>query len=191
MISILVAYDADRAIGKDGKIPWHLSEDLKAFKARTMGHAVIMGRRTWESLPKKPLPKRTNIILSHRLDYDVGVEVGDPVFCLSDPALAMDLAHEATKGKEVFIIGGANVYATYLAMGWVDRIIATVLPGSYKGDVFFPKLNQENWNFGKLIEEHDGYSVLEYTKRHTLGFCDSSTWTANVPLEGDLGSVPL
>lgn len=153
MISILVACDSNRLIGKNGDLPWHIPEDLKLFKKRTKGHCVVMGRNTWESIGKKPLPDRTNIIISKTLSFD-----RDEHFtCKSlETALAMaEIAHQ-----EVFIIGGAQIYKAALNLGWVDKIIVSKIKGEYEGDTYFPELGEE-WE-AKLVSQHEQFDVWEY-----------------------------
>ncbi|MBR4230253.1 MAG: dihydrofolate reductase, partial [Bacteroidales bacterium] len=102
-LSIIVAQSENRAIGLDGDMPWHLSSDLKRFKALTMGHPVVMGRRTWESLPKRPLTGRRNIVLSQNEDFKPdGAEVVHSINGL------LDLLRDSD--DEVFIIGGGRIY---------------------------------------------------------------------------------
>ena len=126
----IVAVDRNLAIGKDGKLPWHYSADLKFFKQTTMGNAVVMGARTWRTL-KKPLPDRMNIVLTTKAD----VEPADSVVRLPTVASVLTLAKTLT--HDLFVIGGAKTYAAF--MPYIDRWIVTEIPLSVEGaDTFVP-----------------------------------------------------
>lgn len=167
MITILVAFDDNRVIGNNGKLPWHIPKDLELFKKRTWGHPVIMGRKTWESLPKKPLPGRTNIILSSNF---VEIPTTHLARCTGIPRTEIrvyDNLEEAVKWcrgrNESFIIGGGQVYKS--AMKIADRIIVCKVHGKFAGDTYFPKIG---WRWRKKsIEHHPGFDVVEY--RRILG----------------------
>ena len=100
MIKLVLAVAENGVIGKDGAIPWHISEDLKRFKALTMGHTVVMGRKTWDSLPKKPLPGRVNIVVTRQTDWHAEGARGT--------SLGKRLRWRAS--AEVMVIGGAEIY---------------------------------------------------------------------------------
>ena len=153
MKGILVAVSPEGIIGKDNSIPWHYSEDLKRFKSLTLGKTVIMGRRTWESLPVKPLPDRRNIVITRSLIE--GVEC----FPSIDDALG-------TCNGDVWFIGGAGIYQE--ALGKVDIIDMTLVPDNVSGEgcVEFPKIGNE-WDAGPVEElETDGNLKHQtYTRR--------------------------
>ena len=130
MIALVVAHSANRVIGRDGGLPWHLPCDLRHFKELTTGGTVVMGRRTYESIPERfrPLPGRRNLVVSRR-----GCDAPE-VFGGVDEAL--DAA-----GGDCFVIGGGEVYAQALARA--DRVYATVIEGDVEGDVLFPELGRE------------------------------------------------
>jgi dihydrofolate reductase len=135
-ISLIVAMDKRRGIGKDGRLPWHLPADLKLFKKITMGHHLIMGRKTWESIGR-PLPGRTMIVLTRQTDYQ-------PIGCLVAPSLNEGLEIARRNGeKEVFVIGGAKVFRQALPMA--DRIYLSRVEGIFAADAFFPELPQGFW----------------------------------------------
>jgi dihydrofolate reductase len=134
--SIIVAMSENRAIGLDGDLPWHISPDLKRFKQLTMGHHLIMGRRTFESV-RVPLPGRKIIVLTRRPAYEVAG--GRAVNALEK---ALDLA-EAAGEDEVFIGGGAEVYARALPLA--DRIYLTLVHAQIAGDTFFPEIDWNAW----------------------------------------------
>jgi dihydrofolate reductase len=156
MITILVAFDENRVIGNKGRLPWHIPEDLKLFKKRTQGHVVVMGRKTWESLPKKPLVGRTNIILSSHY-----VEIPDFHSAISTPIRIFNNLNESLGHlNQIFIIGGAQVYKS--AMKIADRIIVSKVHGKFEGDTYFPKIG---WSWRKKsIEHHSEFDVVEYRR---------------------------
>lgn len=139
MISIIVAKAANNVIGKDNDLLWHLSEDLKYFKQTTSGKTVLMGRKTWESLPFKPLKNRRNIVISSQKDY-----VADGAEVYSD----LDSALEAAKGEEVFCIGGASIYKLLLPK--CNKLYITQLFENYEGDVDFPEVDSDIWEIKRL-----------------------------------------
>ncbi len=133
-ISIVVAYAANRVIGLGGKMPWHLPEDLKRFRALTMGHHIVMGRKTWESIGRL-LPGRKHIIVSRQPDY---VVPGAIVARTIEEALA------ARDGdNEIFVIGGEEIYRLVLPIA--DRIYATEIKADCVGNTFFPPLDLGKW----------------------------------------------
>jgi dihydrofolate reductase len=138
MISIIVATAENGVIGKDNQLLWRLSADLKQFKALTTGHAIIMGRKTFESIGK-PLPNRTNIAISrqHNFDFPEGVLHANSL------EKAIEIAKNRAQNEEIFIIGGGNVYEQALAIA--DKIYLTEVKANIKGDAFFPKLNTADW----------------------------------------------
>lgn len=145
-ISIIVAAANNNAIGRDGQLPWHLSEDLKRFKRLTIGKPVIMGRRTQQSIGKA-LPGRRNIVLSRRKGLKIeGCEVAHA----ADAALSL-----AAGSAEVMVIGGAKVYDTFLPMA--GRIYLTRVDSSIEGDSFFPSIDDSDW---RVLERQD-YAASE------------------------------
>lgn len=124
MITLVVAVAGNGVIGKDGAIPWRLPEDMKRFKALTLGHTVVMGRKTWDSLPPKfrPLPGRRNLVVTRDADWQAdGAERAT-----LDAALA---------GGDVFVIGGAEIYRAALPLA--GRIELTEVQGDFEGDAHF------------------------------------------------------
>ena len=141
-LSLIVAMAENNCIGKDNKMPWHISEDLKRFKALTMGAPVIMGRNTFESILgyfRKPLPGRENIVIS-RSGYTP--PEGMDVHVFPTPEEAIDYALTRTT-EEVFIIGGAQIYTQTLDKA--DIIHLTKVHKAVEGDAFFPDLNMNDW----------------------------------------------
>ena len=130
-ISLIVAMAANRAIGLDNKMPWHLSADLKKFKAITMGSPIVMGRKTYESIGR-PLPGRSNIIISRNLDYQ---QAGCLVF--NDIKAAIEASSK--DAEEIFIIGGAELYKATLPHA--DNLYLTLINQDFNGDTFFPEID--------------------------------------------------
>lgn len=135
MITLIVARDRNGAIGKDGDIPWRAPEDLKMFKRETEGGALIMGRRTWESLPVKPLPGRFNAVVSRDAD------AAEHVF--ADVTSAISACHDAGYHR-VYGIGGGSIYKEMLPMA--DRLLITEVDLEVEGaDAFFPEASEAEW----------------------------------------------
>lgn len=149
--SLIVAVGKDWVIANNNLIPWKISDEFKFFKSQTLGHAIIMGSKTWLSLPKKPLPDRLNIVLSSGLKPTTGA-----VF-----AKNWRDAFDAAAEKEIFIIGGASVYGQALEQGMVNRMLISFVKGNYTGDTYFPKFNEDRWN-KKPYFSHELFDVVEY-----------------------------
>ena len=157
--NIIVAYDDNNAIGKDNKMPWYISRDLEYFKNVTSGHPVIMGRNTYESIGK-PLPNRTNIVLSHK--YIDGVITVDNLVAAFDEAEKVD--------NECFIIGGAQLYKECIKVA--DQLYVTHIYTSIENpDTYFPKINPKQWyilsasDIKKDIDSGLGYQFVIYKRR--------------------------
>lgn len=139
MISVIVAMARGGVIGRGNQLLWHISEDLRRFKALTTGHPVVMGRKTWESLGR-PLPGRTNVVVTRRRDYaPEGAVVAHSL------AEAVELF---PPGEEVFVIGGGQIYAQ--AMPVADKLYITTVHADYQGDTRFPKWDKNRW---RLVAE--------------------------------------
>ena len=166
MITIIVAYcKNNRVIGKAGKIPWHLPDDIRHFKDMTQGQIVIMGRKTWQSIPKlfRPLAGRYNIVLSHNsLLSDYAHE--RKILAFDNIDKAIEFCETNLPHKEVFIIGGAQIYKEFLDRQLVDRVVATEIEGEYNGDVFFPELSPLEWQEGVIKKTKDDFTIVEYIK---------------------------
>ena len=135
-ISLIVAMATNRAIGLDNKMPWHLSADLKKFKAITMGSPIVMGRKTYESIGR-PLPGRSNIIISRNLDYQ-------QTDCLVFNDIKTAIAASSKEADEIFIIGGAELYKATLPLA--DNLYLTLINQEFTGDTFFPEIDFKAWS---------------------------------------------
>ncbi len=139
-IAIIVAHDLNRAIGWKGNMPWHFSADLKRFKRITMGHPVIMGRKTYESLPGGALPGRKNIVVSRDQAFHAeGTQMVD------SPESALQSCSEA---ETVFVIGGATLYHAYIAMA--DMLYLTIIGHTFPADTWFPDYDMDDYD---IVEE--------------------------------------
>ena len=134
MLSIIVAVSENNVIGRDNGLPWRLSADLKRLKALTMGHHLIMGRKTWESLGR-PLPGRTNVVITSLKNF-----VAEGAVVVHSLSAAIKVAEN---DSEIFIFGGGRVFQE--ALPAVEKIYLTVVHKTIDGDTFFPELNKDEW----------------------------------------------
>lgn len=142
-ISIIVAIAEDYGIGKDNKLLWHISDDLKHFKQITSGHTVVMGKNTFESLPIKPLPKRKNIVIT---------DVPDEVIDGCEMAYSINEAVEKMDSDaENFIMGGASIYRQFF--GLADKLYITHVFTKPDADTFFPEIKETDWELIDKSEE--------------------------------------
>ena len=145
-ISLIVAMGESRVIGGSGHLPWYLPADFKHFKELTMGHPIVMGRKTFESIGK-PLPGRVNIVITRDANYQ-----REGIVVVASPDAAVAAAAAAAEGAdEVFIIGGAEIYKLFLPQA--DKLYITKVDGDFKGDAFFPEWEKEEWQ-SVSSEEH-------------------------------------
>jgi dihydrofolate reductase len=155
-ISLIVAMGENGVIGGNGHIPWHLPTDFKHFKELTMGHPIVMGRKTFESIGK-PLPGRANIVITRDAGYR-----RDGVVAVASPEAAVTTAAAAPGGDEMFVIGGAEIYKLFLPRA--ERICLTQVHGSFEGDVFFPKLGEGEWRLVSSKEnKKDEKNLFNFT----------------------------
>lgn len=158
MLTLIAAHDRNGAIGKDNDIPWHAPEDLAFFQRETTGGAVIMGRKTWESLPFKPLKNRLNLVVSS--DPAVAENV------ISTPQAAVDHAHSLGH-RRVYGIGGAGIYHALLPKA--DRLLLTQVDLDVENaDAFFPDFEKDQWHcLGSvdLRQETPRCTLFEYLRR--------------------------
>lgn len=150
----IAAMTRDRIIGNGDKIPWRISDEFKFFRDHTMGHKVLMGRKTWDSLPKKPLPGRDNIVLSRNSRFfpEKGMKV------IHDPEDVFNLQFK--DGEDLYIIGGAEIYKLFLDM--MDGFYISVIKESYKGDVRMPTFEHLFGNKDWLVDHAEFKSYLYY-----------------------------
>lgn len=158
MTTIVVAMGKNRAIGYNNQLLWHLPKDLKHFKDITSGHPVIMGRKTFESIGK-PLPNRTNIVVSRKKDW---FEEG--ILIVGSLKEALKFAKKID--EEAFVIGGGNIYEQTIDL--VDRLEVTVVNADLEADTFFPEINPKNWQ--KISE-----TCHEKDEKNQFDFC-FQTW---------------
>ncbi len=153
--TIIAAVSKNGVIGKNGDIPWHYPEDLKHFKETTTGHPVIMGRKTFESLPEdyRPLPGRENIVLTRSgVENDEVTEAG---------SLEEAYSKAAEESEEAFVIGGESVYRQSLPEA--DRMILTRVHDEFDGDTYFPEWDESKWEeVGR--DEREEISFVRYTR---------------------------
>ncbi len=139
-LSLIVAMSENGVIGRNGELPWHLSADLRRFKRLTMGHAILMGRKTWESIGR-PLPGRTSIVISSQLDYQTGDDKTKVAASLDD---ALKIANRADcEQDQLFIIGGGAIYE--LALPRAEKLYLTRVHADIVGDVSFPPVDWQQW----------------------------------------------
>ena len=173
MITIIAAMDKNNVIGKDGSIPWYIPGDMKRFKELTTGHTVVMGRKTYESLPPdyRPLPNRNNIVLTSQSDFPGRARHNGIEICQSTDDL-VDIFHNKydafaeilnKNDPKIFIIGGASLYS--FCIPFTDKLELTFVDGKYDGDTFFPPF----FRIGDEItfDQHNTFTrtKFEYPKR--------------------------
>lgn len=160
-IAIIVAMDRNRAIGFRGDMPWRLSADLKRFKKITMGHPVIMGRKTFESLPGGALPGRKNIVITKNTGFNA-----ENVIVAESPERALDLCSDAEK---VFVIGGGIIYRHFINIA--DLLYLTVIQHDYQADTWFPEVNTSEFDMVGFEEINNDpkfnypYQFLDYRRK--------------------------
>lgn len=156
MLSIIVAIAENNVIGKDNNLIWHIPNDLKRFKEITSGHKMIMGRKTFESLPGV-LPNRDHIIITRNKEFKVD---SDRVSVIHD--LNSFIKENENSNEEIFVIGGAEIYKELLPH--CNKLYLTKVHKAFEGDTFFPKLNFNNYNVKETSDTYtDEKSGLEYT----------------------------
>jgi dihydrofolate reductase len=169
-VSIIVAVSENGVIGREGELPWRLSSDLRRFKEITMGHTVIMGRRTWESIGRT-LPGRRMIVISRQPGYRVEIPEVEVAASLDDA-----LERATAKGEvEAFVIGGAEMYRSALPIA--DRLYVTLVKAQVEGDTYFPvkSFDDFDWNSWVIVnqEPHEADAKNEYSYVYvTLQRCE-------------------
>jgi len=156
MISMIVAYDENRLIGADNKLPWHFKDDLQYFKEVTMGNDILMGRLTFESIlsyRNQPLPGRHHYVATRTANYDF-----DAVTTVTD---IKSFINGYPDNKELFIIGGAKIYEELLPL--VNCLYVTHVKHSYSGDAWFPSVDLSEWS-SKKVKETDDLCFMVYDR---------------------------
>ncbi|MBR6800318.1 MAG: dihydrofolate reductase [Eubacteriaceae bacterium] len=154
MIALVVAYDKNKAIGKDGKMPWNIPGELKRYRELTTGHTIIMGRKTYEAVGY-PLPNRTNIVISSTLTHLDGCII----------ARSFDEAIRLAGDDDIFISGGAEVYRQSLDI--VEKMYITIIDAEYEADTFFPDFDESLFDveYSETYYEEEKYTYLTYTRK--------------------------
>lgn len=168
MIKLIVAYDDNRVIGNGDKIPWRIPEDMAHFKESTDGCPVIMGRKTFDSIPKKfrPLPGRFNIVVTRNPEWQADPAPHVTTNCVyAAVELALGYNGGGKDPKDIWIIGGAQIYKAALEEDVVQEIIASEVFGTHEGDVFFPELPAPRWE-PTVLKEHDKFRIVSYRKQY-------------------------
>lgn len=167
-LSIIVACAQNMAIGKNNDLLWHISDDLKRFKSLTSGHAVLMGRNTFDSLPKKPLPKRRNIVITHNPDFSY--QIPDTATGTLEVVHSIQEALLQTQGEEeVFVIGGAAIYQQLLPLA--DKLYITWVYQDFQADVYFPEIDLNQFERVKITERQQDlesglwFAYADYVRR--------------------------
>jgi len=159
-IILIAAVAENGVIGKDNKMPWNIKGNLAHFKEMTMGFPCIMGRKTWDSLPKKPLPGRLNIVISRTVN-DADIKDSSSVSqCLRVNSFG-SAVEECKDYEKIFIIGGESIYKQ--AMPIATKIDLTLIPGDYEGDTYFPEI-ENNWIKTEIVK-HDEFSIVTYIRK--------------------------
>lgn len=154
VISAIVAMAENRVIGAKNQLPWHLPADLAHFKSITTGHPILMGRKTYESIGK-PLPNRTNIIMTRDPYYQVD-------HCIVVSSIDDAIAAASDEHQEFFIIGGAEIYQQLLPS--IQRLYLTLIHQEFEGDVYFPELNMSEWEeISRAAHTADEKNVYAYS----------------------------
>lgn len=148
MLSIIVAVAENNAIGKDNDLIWYISDDLKRFKRLTTDHTILMGRKTYESLPSGALPKRTNVVITR----DQSLELDK---CVMLHSIEEAIEKYKDSEEEVFVIGGGSIYEKMLP--YAQKLYLTKVHENFDADVFFPEINMEEW----IISDEENHSKGE------------------------------
>ena len=166
-ISLIAAMSENKVIGKNNDLPWPpIKEDFKWFQKHTKGHPIIMGRKTWQSLPKKPLPDRYNIVLTTSQYWETIDDRCDRLVC-RDMHTAMfnarvaDFVDKKIDTSEIFIIGGGQIYQEAIPLA--NKMYITIVHQTIDGDTFFPEFNESEWK-ETFSEPHNGFTFKIYER---------------------------
>jgi len=164
-ISLIVAMDSDRGIGKDNDLMWHLPADMKFFKETTSGQIVVMGRKNYDSIPERfrPLPNRENAVLTRNTEFEAE---GCKVFHSLEDCLSY---YEGESDRTVYIIGGGEIYRQAIVLNCIDEMYITHVDKVYNADTFFPEFNEENWTIHEILEwKKDEKNEASFTVKHYI-----------------------
>jgi dihydrofolate reductase len=167
MVKLIVAKASNDVIGKDNDLIWHLPADMRFFTQSTKGHVVVMGRRNWDSIPLKfrPLSDRINVVITHNPDFK---DTGCTIFHSIEEALVHYTKAEPT--RDVFIIGGGQIYNHALEKNLVDEMFVTHIDQAFEGDTWFPAIDENKWRKEEILshpkDEKNAHSftVYKYTR---------------------------
>ncbi len=165
-VSLIVAMDSDRGIGKNNDLMWHLPNDMRFFRETTIDNIVVMGRKNYDSIPLKyrPLDRRKNAILTRNSNFKA--ENCDVFYSLNEALLA----YKNQEHKKIFIIGGGQIYAEALKSGVVSEMFITKVNSRYGADTFFPDFDESKWTKNVLFKQEkdhkheSSFSVFRYLK---------------------------
>lgn len=161
-ITLVAAVSQNNIIGKDGNLPWHIKEDMERFKELTLNHTVIMGRKTYESLPNKfrPLPERKNIVISRNGLYNPGSHSNLHIAHSID-----EVIRNISSLEETYIIGGQSIYEAFMPLA--NRAEITRIYKNFEGDAFFPEMNYLEWILNseeKNLDSEPPFSFMSYCR---------------------------
>jgi len=163
-VSLIVAMDTNRGIGKNNDLMWHLPADMKFFKETTTGHIVVMGRKNWDSIPERfrPLPARENVILTRNRDFQTE---GATVF----HSLESAIEHFKNDIRNFFVIGGGEIYRKSMDLKCVDEMYVTQVNAVYSADTYFPSFDESEWTITELFHhEKDSTHEASFTVKRYL-----------------------
>lgn len=164
-IKLIACINHVNALGKDNSLLYHISSDLANFKRLTIGGVLIMGKNTYESLPKKPLPNRTTIIICNEENYNPQNNGDNAVFVADSIPSALSIA-ETLDNENVFVVGGASIYTQFIESGLVDEMYLTIVDDETEGDVVFPEISSTQYQLRYISEpmkDGKGKDALKYS----------------------------
>ena len=158
MLILIAAMDKSRIIGNNNDIPWHIPKDFLHFKKTTLNHSIIMGYNTWLSLPMKPLPKRTNIIIT--ANHQNHIIKHDNIHSYDSLESCFEVHN--SDDESIFVIGGQSIYEQTIDIA--DKMIISQIHGEYVGNKYFPVISESKWMLTDTVMD-DGFDILYYTKK--------------------------
>lgn len=168
LLSLITALGENRIIGNQGKIPWHIKADLVRFKNKTIGHVVVMGRKTFDSLKRyyqksgNPMPKRIHIIVTRNREYKVNLP---DCYIVNSIEKALELGRKMEK-EEIFVSGGGQIYQQTIDLA--DKLYLTIVKGNFKGDAYFPKYKNKGFKTIKEEEKKEGKYIFKFVDLERL-----------------------